>query len=148
VPIKLIIERKINFEFAIHWRKMMKKNIEIGLKTLCSLAVVLTVACTSLKVPANAGVAVSKEAVDNATVAGGSEFAPMEMTAAREKMVMANMALANKNYKAAIDLASQAQADAKLAQSKATSAKAQAAADALQDDISVLREELNRANQK
>ena len=46
----------------------------------------------------------------------------------------------------AMDLATQAQADAKLAQSKANSAKAQTAADALQDDIRVLREELNRAN--
>jgi hypothetical protein len=44
----------------------------------------------------------------------------------------------------AVDLAGQAQADAKLAQGKADSAKAQAAADALQDDIRVLREELNR----
>ena len=43
----------------------------------------------------------------------------------------------------AIELANQAQADAKLAQSKASSVKAQAAADVLQDDIRVLREELD-----
>ncbi|MFZ6748184.1 DUF4398 domain-containing protein [Undibacterium sp. Ren11W] len=127
---------------------MMKKNREIGLLALCSLVVVLTVACTSMKVPANADVAVSKAAVDNAATAGGAEFAPMEMTSAREKMASANIALTKKDYKLAIDLANQAQADAKLAQSKATSAKAQAAADALQEDIGVLREELNRANQK
>ena len=45
------------------------------------------------------------------------------------------------------DLANQAQVDAKLAQSKADSAKAQLAANALQEDIRVLREELNRASQ-
>ena len=43
-----------------------------------------------------------------------------------------------------IELANQAQVDAKLAQSKASSVKAQAAADVLQDDIRVLREELDR----
>jgi hypothetical protein len=53
--------------------------------------------------------------------------------------------MAQKDYKLAMDLASQAQADAKLAQAKANSTKAQKAADALQDDIRVLREELDRA---
>jgi hypothetical protein len=52
-----------------------------------------------------------------------------------------------KDYKRADDLANQAQVDAKLAQSKADSAKAQLAANALQEDIRVLREELNRASQ-
>jgi hypothetical protein len=68
------------------------------------------------------------------------------MKAAREKMALANKAMAAKDYKLAIELANQAQADAKLAQGKANSAKAQMAADALQDDIRVLREELERAN--
>jgi hypothetical protein len=54
--------------------------------------------------------------------------------------------MAAKDYPLAMELANQAQVDAKLAQSKASSAKAQAAADALQEDIRVMREELNRAN--
>jgi hypothetical protein len=66
------------------------------------------------------------------------------MNAAREKLAQANQAMASKDYKRAADLASAAQADAKLAQAKANSAKAQTAAAALQDDIRVLREELNR----
>jgi hypothetical protein len=61
-------------------------------------------------------------------------------------MALANKAMAAKEYKLAGEYATQAQADAKLAQGKANSAKAQTAADALQDDIRVLREELNRAN--
>jgi hypothetical protein len=63
-----------------------------------------------------------------------------------EKMARANKAMADKDYKLADELATQAQADAKLAQGKANSAKAQTAADALQDDIRVLREELQRSN--
>jgi hypothetical protein len=111
---------------------------------LFGAAAVLVLGCSSLKTPATADVAVSKAAVENAVDAGGTEYAPVEMTAARDKMALANKAMAAKDYKLARDLAAQAQADAKLAQGKANSAKAQAAADALQDDIRVLREELER----
>jgi len=115
------------------------------LAVLCGAALVLMAGCSSLKTPATADVAVSKAAVENAAGAGGVEFAPVEMNSAREKMALANKAMADKNYKLAVDLAAQAQADAKLAQSKANSAKAQAAANALQDDIRVLRDELERS---
>jgi hypothetical protein len=67
------------------------------------------------------------------------------MSAARDKLALANQAMRGKDYKLARDLSNQAQADAKLAQGKADSAKAKAAADALQDDIRVLREELERS---
>lgn len=114
--------------------------------TLCSIALALTAGCSSMKTPATADVAVSKAAVDNAASAGAGEFAPVEMTSARDKLAQANKAMAAKDYKLAADLAAQAQADAKLAQSKADSAKAQKAANALQDDIRVLREELERTS--
>lgn len=125
----------------------MTKLSNPTLMAVCGMALVLAVGCSSLKTPATADVAVSKAAVENAAGAGGVEFAPVEMRAAREKMALANQAMGAKNYKLAIDLAGQAQADAKLAQSKANSAKAQQAVDALHDDIRVLREELNRASQ-
>jgi hypothetical protein len=124
---------------------MTKNSKQIG-AVLCVAAVVLIAGCSSLKTPATASVAVSKAAVENAAGAGATEFAPVEMNSAREKMALANKAMAAKDYKLARDLANQAQADAKLAQSKANSAKAQTAADTLQDDIRVLREELDRAN--
>jgi septal ring factor EnvC (AmiA/AmiB activator) len=113
---------------------------------LSALCLVALSACSSMKTPATADVAVSKEAVANAATAGAPELAPAEMAAARDKMMRANQALAAKDYRMASDLAQQAQADAKLAQSKATSAKATEAANALQEDIRVLREELDRAN--
>lgn len=103
-------------------------------------------ACTSkLKAPATADVAVSQAAIENANSADGTEFAPVEMRKAREKMAMAKQALAAKDYKAATDYANQAQADAKLAQAKAGSAKAQAVSATLQEDIRVMRVELDRA---
>ena len=117
-----------------------------GLMLVCSAAIVLSAGCSSLKTPATVDVAASKAAVDNARDAGGAEFAPAEMNAAREKMALANKAMADKDYKLALNLANQAQADAKLAQAKANSAKAQAVANTLQEDIRVMREELDRAN--
>jgi len=123
---------------------MMKINPRGGLALLSVAALVLAVGCSSLKTPATADVAVSNAAVANAAGAGGAQYAPLEMTAAREKLALANQAMLAKDYKRAIELANQAQADAKLAQSKASSVKAQAAADVLQDDIRVLREELDR----
>ncbi|GAB2877021.1 hypothetical protein GCM10027277_52870 [Pseudoduganella ginsengisoli] len=113
---------------------------------LCGLAVMLLAGCASQKAPATADVAVSRAAVESAVSAGAADAAPAEMMSARAKVQEANQALAAKDYQRARDLAMQAQADAKLAQSKAGSAKASAAADALQENIRVLREELERAN--
>lgn len=116
-------------------------------KLACAAGMLALAACSSpQKAPAAADVAVSRNAVENAVTAGAAELAPAELTTARDKMVRANAALANKDYALARDLATQAQADAKLAQSKASSAKAQAAAVALDKDLRVLREEVDRAN--
>jgi len=122
----------------------MTTNSKRWLTIVLGAGALLVAGCSSLKTPATADVAVSKAAVANAVAADGVLYAPVEITAAREKLGLANQALAAKDYKLARDLAAQAEADAKLAQSKANSAKAQAASDALQDDIRVLREELER----
>ena len=113
---------------------------------LCSSLLLAMVGCaSSQKAPATADVAVSKAAVENAVSAGASDLAPEEISMARAKMQRASAALAAKDYTLARDLANQAQADAKLAQSKANSAKATAASNALQEDLRVLREEVDRA---
>lgn len=125
----------------------MTRNTKQWFTVLGGAAMVLMVGCSSMKTPATADVAVSKAAVDNAAGAGGAQFAPAEMNSAREKLALANKAMVAKDYKLARDLSNQAQADAKLAQGKANSAKAQAAANAVQDNIRVLREELDRNNQ-
>ena len=125
----------------------MKHHTMPVLLVACTLAVLGSVGCaTRTQTAATANVAVSKAEVANAADADGVQFAPAEMAAAREKLTLANQAMAAKDYKTATALATEAQADAKLAQSKAKSAKAQAVADTLQDDIRVMREELDRAN--
>ncbi|MDR3412122.1 MAG: DUF4398 domain-containing protein [Formivibrio sp.] len=124
----------------------MTRNTQKWLAIVCSATVVLAAGCSNLKSPATADVAVSKAAIENAAAADGMEFAPVEMNSAREKMAKANKAMADKDYKLAGNWANQAEVDAKLAQGKANTAKAKIASDALQEDIRVLREELDRAN--
>jgi len=140
--------------------KAEKKNLRVWrqqvaaawLKAACctGLVAMCLAGCASKeKAPATSDVAVGKAAVSDATVSGAAEYAPVEVASAQEKLNMANKALAAKDYTTARELANQAQADAKLAQSKAGSAKAQAAANALQDNIRMMREELDRnANNK
>ena len=120
------------------------KSVATAAGTACVL--VLAGCASPQKAPATADVAVSRNAVENAVSAGAAELAPADITAARDKMMRANQALAAKDYKLARELAIQAQADAKLAQSKANSAKATAAANALDEDLRVLRQEVERVN--
>jgi len=125
----------------------MKQSSIKGLAGAAAVAAMLVLTgCASQKAPATADVAVSRNAVQNAVQAGAAELAPAEITAARAKMMRANEALAARDYKLARELAMQAQADAQLAQSKANSAKATAASDALNEDLRVLRQEVERAN--
>jgi hypothetical protein len=88
--------------------------------------------------------AVSKAAVNDANLAGANELAPVQYKSAVEKKDGAEVAMANKDYELAKQLAEQAQVDAKLATAIARSAKAKKAADALQEDSRVLSSEIGR----
>jgi hypothetical protein len=59
-------------------------------------------------------------------------------------MTRAEKAMSDENYEAAKQQAEQAQIDAQLATAMARSAKAKKAADALQEDSRILRQELDR----
>lgn len=106
-------------------------------------AAIVIVGCASIPPPTEQ-IAVAKSALASAASAGGSEYASVEMSAAQEKLDRAHQAIKKEDYENARWLAEQAQADARLAEKKAQSAKAQKAANVIQDDIRVLREEINR----
>lgn len=91
--------------------------------------------------------AVSRAAVNNASSAGGNQFAPLQLKSAMEKMDAAERAMGEKNYARAKLLAEEALVDAKLSEATARAAKAQKAAEALQEDNRVLRKELDRKAQ-
>lgn len=100
-------------------------------------------ACASAPVPTEQ-LAVTTAAVANAVSAGGQELAPTEMSAARDKLVRAHLAVAAKDNGQALRLAQQAQVDAQLAESKAEATKARKAQTELQEAARVLREEMAR----
>ena len=107
------------------------------------LAAVVMVGCASVPKPTDQ-MAVSNAAISSAVNAGGSQYAPVEMSAATVKMERARQAMDREDYESARWLAEQAQADAKLAEKKSESAKAQKAAMVVSDDIRILRDEINR----
>ena len=106
-------------------------------------AAVVMAGCSSIP-PPKEQMAVSKSAIANAVAAGGAEYAPVEMRAAQDKMDRATRAMEKEDYDNARVLAEQAQADARLAEKMAQSAKARKSAAVMQDDIRVLREEIDR----
>ena len=106
-------------------------------------AAIVVAGCASIPPPTEQ-MAVSKSAIASAVSAGGNEYAAVEMRSALEKMDRANRAMAKEDYENARWLAEQAEADARLAEKKAHSAKAQKAVGVMQDNNRVLREEIER----
>ncbi len=109
-------------------------------------AAIFMAGCASTP-PPTAQMAVSRAAVNNANSAGANEFAPVQIKSATEKMAGAERAMVNEDYELAGQLAEQAQVDAELAGETARSAKARKAADAVREDSSVLRQEIDRKTQ-
>lgn len=100
-------------------------------------------ACASAPVPTEQ-LAVTTAAVAQAVSVGGQELAPTEMSAARDKLMRAQLAVAAKDNDQALRLAQQAQADAQLAGAKAEASKARKAQAELDEAARVLREEMAR----
>jgi hypothetical protein len=105
---------------------------------------VVVAGCASTVPAPTEQIALSKAAVANAVSAGAPEFAAPDMSSAQDKLARATVAMSAENYDSARMLAEQAQVDAELAAAKARSAKALKAAQAVEEDSRVLREELNR----
>ncbi len=113
-----------------------------GLVTSLAAASLL-IACASTPAPTEQ-MALSRAAVSNATSAGGNEYAPVQLKSAVDKMDAAERAMSAKDYVRARQLAEQAQVDAQVAEATARSAQAKKAADAVQDDSRILRQEIDR----
>jgi hypothetical protein len=97
--------------------------------------------------PPTAEMALAKAAVSNASASGGNEFAPLPLRAAMDKMEGAEQAMGSENYPVARELAEEANVDAQLAAATSRAVKTQKAVNQLQQDNSVLRQELDRKTQ-
>lgn len=99
--------------------------------------------CASIPPPTEQ-IAIARTSVSQAQAATATQHAPVELRAAQSKLERAQVAMEREEYVEAKRLAEQAEVDAKLAFSKAETAKAQMAVAQLNEGIRVLREELQR----
>jgi hypothetical protein len=109
--------------------------------TACAIALALT-ACASVP-PPKEQLAVSRSAIERANSTAATD-SPVELAAGRDKLVRAELAMADKNYVLAKQLAEQAEADAVLAEALARSTRSERALAEVRESVRALREELNR----
>lgn len=83
-------------------------------------------------------------AVRRAADAGAAQYAPLELRIAREKLDGAKRAIDSKKYDQARRLAEQSQVDARLAETKAESARARQTVEETRKNIETLRHEAER----
>jgi hypothetical protein len=97
--------------------------------------------------PPNEQLAVAKSSVQRAEQAGASEFAPVEMAAARDKLAHAERAAADHDARPATQLAEQANVDAQLAEATAQEQRSRKAAMEADANLQALRQESLRSSQ-
>ncbi|PHN30726.1 DUF4398 domain-containing protein [Pseudomonas sp. ICMP 460] len=101
-------------------------------------------ACASAPMPTEQ-ISLAKDAVDRAVSAGATEYAPLQMKAAQDKVFVMERDIGEKNYVKVKALAEQIQADANLAERTAITAKTQKALKDAQGGIQVLKQEMLQA---
>jgi hypothetical protein len=139
-----IYQQKIEKPFVPEWCQRVAVASGAG---LIGVALLALAGCANAPIPTEQ-LAVSKTQIESATTAGGTEFAPLELKMAREKLDAANVAVTEEKYEKAGRLAAEAQVDAKLAETKALSAKAQKSVAETQDHLRTMLQEVNRNSQQ
>jgi len=102
--------------------------------------------CASETPPINM-ISTADTALNQAMAVKASEYAPVEMQRAMDKLGRAKEALADEEYEDARRLAEQAQIDAQLAEAKARSENARQMAQQAQQTIEMLRREAETKGQ-
>ena len=90
-------------------------------------------------------VEMSRNAVSRAVTADATQYAPLEMKSAQDKLYSVERALGEKDFATARMLAEQAEADANLAERKARAVKAQQQLQNAHRGIEVLKQEMLQA---
>lgn len=110
----------------------------------CAATLIGLAACASSPIP-NEKIAVAQASVARAEQSGAPEYAPVEMSSARDKLARAQKAAADKDAQPATMLAEQANVDAQLAEATAQQHKSHKAATELDASLQALSSESSRA---
>ena len=97
--------------------------------------------CASVTVP-NEQIELARSAVNRAVAAEATQYAPVEMRAAQDKMSALDRALGEKKFEQARTLAEGARADARVAERKAQALKAKEQLEVARKGIEVLKQEI------
>jgi len=92
-------------------------------------------------------IAVAKASLQRAEQAGAPQAAPLELSAARDKLSRAEKANADHNLKPATELAEEANIDAQVAEATAQQQRSRKAATDFDASIETLRKESQRSSQ-
>ncbi len=125
---------------------MLMGKTEIKYAALCAAVALSAAGCATMPIP-NEQIAVAKSSVQHAEQAGAPELAPVEMSAARDKLARAEKAAADHDAQPATQLAEQANADAQLAEATAQEQRSHKAAMELDASLRALRQESSRSTQ-
>jgi hypothetical protein len=101
-------------------------------------------ACSTIPAPVEQ-MAVSRSAVERVSSQPNAvDAAPIELQQAREKLTRAERAMTEKDYVNARRFAAEAEADARVAESKASAVRGERALGEVQQSIRTLQDEINR----
>lgn len=120
------------------------KGRRMGSWTLLFAATVFVSACAS-NPPPNEQISLAKNAVSRAVSAGATEFAPMQMKSAQDKVFLMERAIGEKNFVQVKTLAEQIEIDAALAERTARTVKSKKELKEAQSGIQVLKQEMLQA---
>lgn len=109
-------------------------------------AVILGLSACATNPAADEKIAVAKASIQSAEQAGAPQAAPVELSAARDKLARAEKANADHNTKPATELAEQANIDAQVAEASAQQQRSHKAAVEFDASLQTLREESMRSS--
>lgn len=128
----------------ISFYRLLQSNIIL----ILNLGIVVVFAsCASTKPPMQE-LAQTEAVINQADQVGAEEYAPLEIRESRKKLQQARELEAKEKYDEAKRLAVRAEVDAELAEAKALSEKAQKAIQQLGASIKLLKEEIERKQQR
>jgi len=128
----------------IHSQSRIRGNGS-ALRLLAGATVFLALAaCASTPVPPAEQLQAAQLAINSAEQERATEFAPLDMKQAHDKLGAANAAVVEEDMALALWLADEARVSAELASAKASESKAKAVNDEMQQSIQALQQELNR----
>ena len=120
-------------------------RVRFNRKTLSVAAVLLALGGCASAVAPNEQIELTRSAVNRAVSADATQYAPVEMRAAQDKLSAMDRALGEKDLKTVRSLAEQAEADARLAERKAQARKTSEQLLDARKGIEVLKQEMLEA---